>query len=204
MAFGSELCKEAGSPHLWGRFARDKSKPKQQANMLFSKKLDSETKWKNLPRLVQSSAFVDAVQNHPKADDTLKQHVQSMHELTTGKTVGKVESGSGKKYEIKELAGGGVGCTCNDWRFRGSVNPGYECKHIQAHNMGKTKTAFSPKMNAFFDELEKIRHAREIDRESSRAKMNGSAFYNDLLQGETPQSMPSTAPPPTEPHLIIG
>lgn len=203
--FGSELCKEAGLPKLWNRFAKhQESRAEQRANTLFSPKLDLETKWKNLPKNVQSKAFVQAVQEHPKADDKLKLHVQSMHDMTTGKTIGKVESSSGKKYEIKDLGGGGVGCTCNDWRFRGSVNPGYECKHIQAHNMGKTKVSFSAKMNAFFDELEKIRHVKEIDRETSRAKSNGSAFYNDLLQGETPQSMPSTAPPPTEPHLIIG
>jgi hypothetical protein len=83
---------------------------------------------------------VKALAQHKKADPKLIQHTQSMHALAKGKTVGKIQSStlSGKTYEVRKIPAG-FACQCNDWRYKGSVTPGYECKHIRAYKAGKLR-----------------------------------------------------------------
>ena len=195
-SFGEVLCKEAGVSDLWESFKDifrgEKSKAQRRAAVVFSPDQKPETRWKNLPRNVGSSEFVKAVQSHPSADKKLKQHVRSMHDMTKGKTVGKVESsgGGGKSYEIRKMPGGNLGCTCGDWRYKGSVSPGYECKHIKKFKGGQTKLGAN--LTSFFDELDKI-----------RKKTNDGAFYNDLLQDETPEEILFISPRSDEPDIIM-
>lgn len=100
-----------------------------------------DDKWDKLLRNARSQDFVDLLSTHPESDKGLVLHAQSMHDLSRGKTVGKIYSSRlpGRSYEIRDMGGDKLGCTCPDWRYKGSVNPGYECKHIRAHKKGETK-----------------------------------------------------------------
>lgn len=142
-AFGDELEKISGLRDLWQGFldifrSEDK-KIQRRVDYHFSPKAGPE-KWDKFAKNVRDQKFVNQVAKHEGADPKLKQHAQSMHDLSQGKTEGKVWSSRlpGRSYEIKKLPEG-LGCTCPDWRFKGSINPGYECKHIRAYKDGKVK-----------------------------------------------------------------
>lgn len=123
-------------------FRSEESKAQRRADYHFSPKAGPE-KWDKFIKNVRSKDFVRLIQDNPLADEKLKAHAESLHALSRSKPVGKIESARlpGMKYEIRKLPGGDLGCTCPDWRFVGSLNPGYECKHIRAFKEGKTKAA---------------------------------------------------------------
>jgi hypothetical protein len=147
-AFGDELSKIAGLKEWWRSFlGLFRTKPKEPAKPKVDKLVDyhfspkaGDDRWDKFVKNIRSPEFVAGITSHPLADEKLKQHAQSMHEMARGQTVGKIQSSRlpGRSYEIKDTPGG-LACTCPDWRFKGSVNPGYECKHIKAHNAGKVK-----------------------------------------------------------------
>lgn len=104
-------------------------------------------KWNDfVENAARSPAFLSAIEKSKKIPEKDVLHAQSMAGLAHGKVVGEIDSSmrSGDKYQIKELPGGQLGCTCGDWRYKGSVNPGYECKHIKAHKKGLSKVAGTP------------------------------------------------------------
>lgn len=103
----------------------------------FSEKAGPE-RWDKLVQRASNPLFVDAMITHPMTDERLAKHVQSMHALAKGTTIAKIRSSTSpsKSYEVRKTKDG-TGCTCPDWRFRGSVNPGYECKHIRAAKSGQ-------------------------------------------------------------------
>lgn len=142
-AFQDELTKIAGIGDIWQSFLDvfrpEDKRVQRKVDYQFSPKAGAD-KWDKLVKNVHNQKFVDQLAKHPEADETLAQHAQSMHDLAKGKTVGKIKSSRlpGRSYEVKKI-GGGMGCTCPDWRFKGSVNPGYECKHIRAHKLGKVR-----------------------------------------------------------------
>jgi len=137
-AFEDEITKIAGLRELWRRvtdfFRPKEERVQRKVDYFFSPRAGAD-KWTKLLTQVKDPTFVDAFVRNPLADDKLRMHVQSMHSLAKGKPVSKIKSKSlpGKTYEVRELSGGGLGCQCNDWKFRGSVNPGYECKHIKEY-----------------------------------------------------------------------
>lgn len=139
-SFGDELEKIGFFNELWTRirkaFSNEDEKTKQRVDYFFSPKAGPD-KWDKFSLNVGSQAFVDQLASHPGADPTLVQHAQALHNLAKGKTVGKIYSSTlpGKSYEIKETAQG-TACTCPDWRFVGTLTPGYKCKHIKAHEAG--------------------------------------------------------------------
>ena len=142
-AFGDELNKIAGVGNLWGKFtgvfrAHD-AKIERRVDYHFSPKAGPD-KWDKFTKNVEDPDFVSKVTEHPESDAKLVQHAKSLHDLSKGKTVGKIQSSRlpGRTYEVKSVPGG-MACTCPDWRFKGSVNMGYECKHIQAHKAGQVK-----------------------------------------------------------------
>lgn len=126
-AFFDELVKIAAekpsdvSPRVW-----------RNVEYHFSEKAGPE-RWNKLVQRSSNPLFVDAISKHPSSDEKLIRHIKSMHALSKGKTVDKIKSFTfpGKTYEVRETSSG-LGCTCPDWRFRGSLNPGYECKHIRS------------------------------------------------------------------------
>ncbi len=110
-------------------------------------------KWQGLPDKLNDPVFVRQVRTSRGADTKLKTHVKSLSAVQKAKPVATITGSQGAKYYIKMLSEGNYGCTCRDWRYRGSVNPGYECKHIKAYKKGKTKVSAS---KAFKDELQKL------------------------------------------------
>lgn len=141
-AFEDELEKIAGWD-LWQRFLdvfRTKDdRAQRRVDYHFSPKASSD-KWNKLIRNASDPAFVAAIAQHKKSDSKLVQHTKSMHDLAKGKPAGKIQSSTlpGKTYEVRKIPSG-FGCQCNDWRYKGSVSPGYECKHIRAHKAGKLR-----------------------------------------------------------------
>jgi len=151
-AFQDELAKTAGLGDLWdkvlnlfplGRLAKKKKDPKTKADLLaeyhFSPKAGDD-RWDKFAKNVRDPKYLASLTKHPMADEKLVQHAKAMHDMARGATVGKVQSSRlpGRSYEIKEIPSG-LACTCPDWRFKGSVTPGYECKHIRAHTAGKAR-----------------------------------------------------------------
>lgn len=140
-AFRDELVKIADLVSSLKELWREEfpSKAQQRVDHFFSPKAGGD-RWDRLVRWSHSPDFVRELNIHPESDKKLVLHTLSMHQLRRGKPLGKVKSSTtpGKSYEIRELPRG-VGCTCPDWRYRGSVNPGYSCKHIRAHEEGKAK-----------------------------------------------------------------
>jgi hypothetical protein len=101
-------------------------------------------KWDTLMDNVQRKSFVAAVKQDTRADPKFERHVDQMGRLLTGKAIGKVG-----QYDIVRMRGGGIGCTCPDWRYKKSVASAGEqdCKHIaewRATKGVKTAAALSP------------------------------------------------------------
>jgi hypothetical protein len=140
-AFADELVKIAGFGDLWQKLVsllRPEDRAQKKVEYHFSPTVGDE-KWGKFIRNVRDLRFVDQLAKHPDADNKLVMHAQSMHDLARAPTVNKIKSTHlpGRTYEIKKLPNNTLGCTCPDWRFKGSVNPGYECKHIKAHGGGR-------------------------------------------------------------------
>ena len=204
-----DLKKEAFFKELWEKakdlFGGEKRRSKRRVAYHFSPKAGTE-KWQKFPRNASSKEFVKRIQEHPQADDKLKLHVKSLHDLSKGKTLAKVQStsGAGKKYEIKKLSGGGVGCTCNDWRYKGSVTPGYQCKHIRAAKAGLVKAAaMDVQTKAFFDEMRSIQRAKDMAVEKERSKRNERPWSTMLTQEEEPTDYHPQNPAEEEPEVLV-
>ena len=77
-------------------------------------------------------SFVQALKNDPRSDEKLKQHAEMMNRLQMGKPIASIKGALGN-YDIVQLRGGGLGCTCNDWRFKRSVAAvgARDCKHLK-------------------------------------------------------------------------
>lgn len=172
--------KDAFLGHLWEKFRdlfrTEDERSTRRVNFLLGEKKDPG-RWASLPRNASSSGFVKALGSDSRADPKLKAHVKSLHDLSKAPTVSKIDSSSksGRTYEVKQLPGGRLGCTCNDWRFKGTVNPSHKCKHIKAFEQGLSKAAaFNTQTSAFFDEFSKIRDAKNTDRQTMRASRTSS------------------------------
>jgi hypothetical protein len=140
-AFGDEFAKIAGLGDWWQGFLDifrgQKAKARRRVDYHFSDKAGPD-RWNKFSRNVEDPQFIRYLTNHPKSDAKVVRHAVSLHHLAKGKVLGKVQSSRlpGRSYEIRQLPKA-LGCTCPDWRYKGSVNPGYECKHIKAHQAGK-------------------------------------------------------------------
>jgi len=96
-------------------------------------KKESKDKWDSFADKTKDSSFVQAVKNDPRSDDKLKMHTERLHAMHQSKTVAQIRGSKGKTYSVSKLGNGDYACTCNDWKYKGSVNPGYKCKHIREH-----------------------------------------------------------------------
>jgi hypothetical protein len=139
-AFGDELSKIAGFFSWIAGNTQGAGKAKLRVAYHFSPKAGEE-KWVKFLKNISDPGYLDQLSQHPEADPQLLQHAKSLHDLSKAPTVGKVYSVRlpGRSYEVKKLQDGTYGCTCPDWRYIGSLQPGYECKHIRAHKAGKVK-----------------------------------------------------------------
>lgn len=214
-AFTEELEKIGGLGAKWEQF-KDLFRPearRAKKDVALHFKSEHPGKWDDfIENAAASPQFVKQLARSDRADDKLVLHATSMAQLTNSNVIGQVESqkDSGQQYQIKELPGGRFGCTCNDWRFKGSVNPEYECKHIRAFKEGKMKVAsFRDKTVAFFDELSKIRKLDKIDAEASRNREHygdGDRPYSNLLTQDDEPSYynPHPVTPMEDPEIILG
>lgn len=213
-AFGEELAKVAGLGDTWERF-KDIFRPEaRRAKKDVARHFMSEDpkKWDAfVQNAANSPEFIKQLKRSKQSDDKLVLHAASMHQLANSSVSGEVESqgNPGQKYQVKKLPGGQFGCTCNDWRYKGSVQPGYECKHVRAYKQGRVKVAsFRDKTTAFFDELSKIREVEKAEAEAARDKEyydNDRPFSNMLTQDDEPSYYnPHPAQPVEEPEIILG
>ena len=95
---------------------------------------DDPAKWGDFLENAKRKSFVAAVKQDVRADPKLERHVDQMNRLLTGKELGKIRVGDGGEYSIVKLRGGGLGCTCPDWRYKKSVavEGEQDCKHVMA------------------------------------------------------------------------
>lgn len=124
------------SPMLMPKFAgvglfvsKEKKRALKRADQHFS---SEEKNWDDFLSNSKRKSFVKAISNDPRSDPKLRQHVDSMNRLQNGRPLGQAPGG--RPYTIVRLRGGGLGCTCPDWRYRQSTNPKgqQDCKHITA------------------------------------------------------------------------
>jgi hypothetical protein len=202
-AFEDELAKIAESSDI---MRAERAKARRRANYLFSERA-GKGKWSTVPRNAASEPYVEAIEGNDAADSKLRMHVRSLFNLSRGQPVGKVESssGKGKTYEVRELPNGGYGCTCNDWRYRGTVTPGYECKHIRAHKQGQIKAASVARASSrVMDRLaEKLTDMVE-EKERDAYKRTGRPYSTLLTQGEEPTDYHPLNPVPDDVQYILG
>ena len=133
-AFADELIKIAVVP--------SGKKVERRVDYLFSAKAGPD-KWDKFLKHIRSPDYAEVVVDRAAEDPKLVRHAQSMHGLARGRALGKVRSARlpGRSYEIRKMKDGRLGCTCPDWRFVGSVEPGHDCKHIKAFRAGKSKVS---------------------------------------------------------------
>jgi len=142
-AFGDELQKIAGVKDWWNKFTdlfrSQDEKVKRRVDYHFSPKAGPD-KWTKLIQHSKDPKFVATFARDARSSDQDTLHVQRMGELARGRTVAKIQSDRlpGRSYEVRVVPGG-FACTCPDWRFKGSINPGYMCKHIRAYEEGKVR-----------------------------------------------------------------
>ena len=96
---------------------------------------ESKEKWDSFADKTKDSSFVRAVKNDPRSDNKLKMHADRLNKLHNGTELASIRGSKGRAYSVIKLSDGTFGCTCNDWRYKGSVNPSYSCKHIKEYKM---------------------------------------------------------------------
>lgn len=208
----SPLVKEAVFRRLW-RAVEETFKPELKRERLRAEgflESDDPGKWDQFPTLTKNPGFVRQLAKADGSDKKLVQHAKAMYGLQHGKTVANVEGTTGKIYDVRKAPSGKLACTCNDWRFRGSVSPGYECKHIQAYKQGKTKvgemSGMGKQMSSFFDELYRLEEADRAKRTAHRDPQDTERPYSSVLtQDEEPSDyVPRPAQSIEEPEVILG
>jgi hypothetical protein len=186
------------------------SREKRRVEYHFSPRAGND-RWDKFVRNARSQGFIDVLSKHPDADAKLVQHAQSMRDLSMGTPVGKVKSETkpSKTYEIRETPDGRLACTCNDWRYKASVDPGHECKHIAGFRQNKVKIgskmpSFVDMTSSFFDELSSIKDETLRAREAEIDKRTERPFSSLLTQDEEPTEEPNPASwEVEEPEVVV-
>lgn len=127
--------KEAAAPVV----SKEKHRALQRVDAHFAAERPN---WDAFVQHAKRKSFVKALAADPRADATLRRHVEQMHQLHAGKRVKTVTGVSGK-YQVVKKPQGGLACTCPDWRYRRSVMFGADqkCKHIHAYEASQEKSA---------------------------------------------------------------
>lgn len=119
--------------HFFTKAFYGKNMKKHQTAIDSLHKEESKQKWDDFADRAKDKDFVKAVKNDPRSDDKLKLHTERLHQLHTSKPVASITGNKGKTYSVTKLPTGDYACSCNDWRYKGSVTPGYRCKHIREY-----------------------------------------------------------------------
>lgn len=121
--------------------ARMSAEEKVQAHHQAEKK-----DWKGFEQSLRSDAFRRAVLKAAESDPKLKKYVRTFGAYQGSQdVVAEIKSkDSGRRYKIKDLHNGRLGCSCRDWQFIHSVRGG-DCKHIKSLKQSRMlrKTAFA-------------------------------------------------------------
>ena len=139
----------------------------RQADEILSEERPTQDQWlKFQDRLRRSKGYREAVLLHPNADAKLKRHVRAMAKLHAGQHVRKVTSDTGKKrYQLKLMSTGRVGCTCPDWRYRKSHGGG-DCKHVRrfrkAFDTGQKPRGYKTVLEKKADVVMKVASTRAL------------------------------------------
>ena len=167
--------------------SREKKKALGRVDRLFAP--DNDGRWDEFLENANRKSFVKAVQGDPRADTKLQRHVDQMNRLQMGKVVASVPGGAGKTYDIVRKRGGGLACTCPDWRYKQSVKSDGEqdCKHIKKYRasggrMNKTAQVVAAYESAlkeagFVDRAKKILKGENI--QAARRGVEGAALHLD-------------------------
>lgn len=123
--------------HFFTKAFYGKDMKKHQKTIDSLHKEESKQKWDDFADKAKDKDFVKAVKNDPRSDDKLKLHTERLHQHHNSKQLAVVSGNKGKTYAVTRLPSGDFGCSCNDWRYKGSVTPGYRCKHIKEYLMRK-------------------------------------------------------------------
>jgi len=216
-----ELEKEAFLGQIWDRVV-DWFRPEARAakgHVSAHYESTNPGRWDQfVTRAANSPEFIKQLQRSNKASDKDVLHAINMAGLQKGPTLGQVESTSspGVQYQIKKLPSGDFACTCKDWRYKGSVRPGYQCKHIDAHREGLTKVAMLKEKNAsfrertleHFNELKKNRdqELRETRSGLKESLSDSASPYSNLLTQDEEPSLYNPRPPQAmeDPEVILG
>lgn len=126
--------------------------------------------WKSFERNLRSDAFRKAVLKAEQSDPKLKKYVRTFGAYQGSKdTVAVVTSvSSGKKYKVKDLHNGRLGCNCKDWQFIHSIKGG-DCKHIKSLKESKMKFAMVGTAARGLAQSYRLNSRRQNLRESGRA-----------------------------------
>ena len=116
-------------------YGKKMKKNQKDIDSLFEQ--ESKDKWDSFADKTKDKDFVKAVANDPRSDDKLKMHAARMNEMHSSKPLATIKGSKGKSYTVSKLGTGDFACTCGDWRYKGSVNPGYKCKHIREYIVRK-------------------------------------------------------------------
>lgn len=147
---------ERNFDRVFGKSAESPEKKKALRKVdFFHGKADKD--WDAFLEDAGRKSFVAALKDDPRSDEKLKLHADMMNRLQTGKPVAGIKGNLGN-YEITHLRGGGLGCTCNDWRFRRSVAPEgkRDCKHIKGFRQEKGE-----KVASFYEMVEPLTQAAQ-------------------------------------------
>jgi hypothetical protein len=125
--------------HFFTKTFYGKNMKKHQKTIDSLHSTEGKESWDNFANKTKDSSFVEAVKKDPRSGEKLKMHVDRLNQMHSGKEVANISGSGGKSYTVSVLPTGDYGCSCNDWRYKGSVNPGYACKHIKEYKMRKKR-----------------------------------------------------------------
>lgn len=203
-SFVNEMLKLAGASD--GLIDRHK-KTHGRVDYLFSERAGKE-KWHSLPTYATDPRYVSSMLDDDRADSKLKMHVRQLYNLAKGTPVGKVNSSKleGKTYEVRDIGNDQYGCTCNDWRYVGTVTPGHKCKHIREYLSGKGKTAskITDRSANLFDRISDTISKKRQSKADDSERRTGRPYSALLTQGEEPTNYMPINPPPDYPEYIFG
>jgi hypothetical protein len=102
-------------------------------------KTSPKTNWAGVERATKKGPLTESQLKRYALAPEDKKHADTMSTFWAGKEVAKVKSTSSrKKYSIRRMSDGRLGCSCPDWRYKRALGGG-SCKHIEG--LGQTKTA---------------------------------------------------------------
>src|SRR3990172_7932975 len=143
-----EAARRAAFQERLGRLSKFGSKPSEQflskekrqalgRTDMFFRQEDPGKRWRQFDDDLARKSFAQAVVKDPRADEKLRRHADQMNRLKTRKP--PATGVGGPQDHVVRKRGGGLACTCPDWRFRRSVASAGEqdCKHLRAFKAEK-------------------------------------------------------------------